>query len=131
MMTDPIADFLTRVRNSANARHRRVVMPSSKTKVSLAKILAEEGFISGYSVTDDEVRPKLILGMKYTGKGQSVLTGIERVSRPGRRMYTGYRNIPLVRSGLGINIISTPNGVMSGRQARRERVGGEVMCNVW
>ena len=131
MMTDPIADFLTRVRNSSNSRHRRAVMPSSKTKVALARILAEEGFVSGYSVTGDETKPNLIVGMKYTDKGQPVLTGLERVSRPGRRTYTAYRNIPLVRSGLGINIISTPNGVMSGSQARRERVGGEIMCNVW
>jgi small subunit ribosomal protein S8 len=131
MMTDPIADFLTRVRNSSNSRHRRAVMPSSKTKVALAKVLAEEGFISGYSVTGDSARPNLIIGMKYGDNGQPVITGIERVSRPGRRTYTGFRNIPLVRSGLGINIVSTPNGVMSGSQARRERVGGEIMCNVW
>ena len=131
MMTDPIADFLTRVRNSSNSRNRRAVMPSSRTKVALAKILAEEGFISGYSVTGDDALPNLIIGMKYSDKGQPVITGIERVSRPGRRMYTGFRNIPLVRSGLGINIVSTPKGVMSGSQARRERVGGEIMCNVW
>ena len=131
MMTDPIADFLTRVRNSSNSRNRRAVMPSSRAKVALAKILAEEGFISGYSVTGDDARPNLIIGMKYSDKGQPVITGIERVSRPGRRMYTGFRKIPLVRSGLGINIVSTPKGVMSGSQARRERVGGEIMCNVW
>lgn len=131
MMTDPIADFLTRVRNSSNSRNRRAVMPSSRAKVALAKILAEEGFISGYSVTGDDARPNLIIGMKYSDKGQPVITGLERVSRPGRRMYTGFRNIPLVRSGLGINIVSTPKGVMSGTQARRERVGGEIMCNVW
>jgi small subunit ribosomal protein S8 len=106
-------------------------MPSSNAKVALAKVLTEEGFISGYSVTADEARPILIIGMKYTDKGQPVITGIERVSRPGRRTYTGYRNIPLVRSGLGINIVSTPDGVMTGSQARRERVGGEIMCNVW
>ncbi len=131
MMTDPIADFLTRVRNSSNSRNRRAVMPSSRAKVALAKILAEEGFISGYSVTGDDARPNLIIGMKYSDKGQPVITGLERVSRPGRRMYTGFRNIPLVRSGLGINIVSTPQGIMSGSQARRERVGGEIMCNVW
>ena len=131
MMTDPIADFLTRVRNSSNSRNRRAVMPSSRAKVALAKILAEEGFISGYSVTGEEKRPTLIIGLKYSDKGQPVISGLERVSRPGRREYTGYRNIPLVRSGLGINIISTPNGIMSGGQARRERVGGEIMCNVW
>ena len=131
MMTDPIADFLTRVRNSSNSRNRRAVMPSSRAKVALAKILVEEGFISGYSVTGDDARPNLIIGMKYSDKGQPVITGLERVSRPGRRMYTGFRNIPLVRSGLGINIVSTPQGIMSGSQARRERVGGEIMCNVW
>ncbi len=131
MMTDPIADFLTRVRNSSNSRNRRAVMPSSRAKVALAKILAEEGFISGYSVTGDDALPNLIIGMKYSDKGQPVITGLERVSRPGRRMYTGFRNIPLVRSGLGINIVSTPQGIMSGSQARRERVGGEIMCNVW
>lgn len=130
MMTDPIADFLTRIRNAAISSQRRVVMPSSKTKVALAKILAEEGFIRGYSVTTDPL-PNLVIGMKYTGKSEPVITGIERVSRPGRRIYSGYRNIPLVRSGLGINIISTPKGVMSGSQARRERVGGEIMCNIW
>jgi len=106
-------------------------MPSSRIKVAIAKILAEEGFISGYSVTGDKARPNLIVGMKYSDKGQPVISGIERVSRPGRRTYLGYRTIPLVRSGLGINIVSTPKGVMSGRQARRERVGGEVLCNVW
>ncbi|RME61166.1 MAG: 30S ribosomal protein S8 [Caldilineae bacterium] len=131
MMTDPIADMLTRIRNAAMAKHRRVVMPSSKLKVAIAKILTEEGFISGYTVTDDKPQPNLIIGLKYTGKGEPVITGLERVSKPGRRVYVGYRDIPWIRSGLGINVISTPKGVMTGRQARRERVGGEILCNVW
>lgn len=131
MMTDPIADMLTRIRNAAMAKHRRVVMPSSKLKVAIAKILTEEGFISGYTVTDDKPQPNLIIGLKYTGKGEPVIAGLERVSKPGRRVYVGYRDIPWIRSGLGINVISTPKGVMTGRQARRERVGGEILCNVW
>jgi small subunit ribosomal protein S8 len=131
MVTDPIADMLTRIRNASLVRHRRVAMPHSKLKEAIAKILADEGFISGYTVTDSETRPTLVMGMKYTGKGNPVITNLERVSSPGRRVYVGYREIPWVRSGLGINIISTPNGVMTGRQARREKVGGELVCNVW
>lgn len=131
MMTDPVADLLTRIRNASAAQHRRVVVPSSKVKVAVAKILAEEGFTSGYVVTDDQPQPNLIIGLKYTGKAKSVITNLERVSKPGRRVYVGYRDIPWVRSGLGINIVSTPKGVMTGRQARKEQVGGELLCNVW
>jgi len=131
MMTDPVADLLTRIRNASMAQHRRVVVPSSKVKVALAKVLAEEGFIAGYMVTEDRPQANLILGLKYTGKAQPVITNLERISKPGRRVYVGYRDIPWVRSGLGINVISTPKGVMTGRQARRERVGGEILCNVW
>ncbi len=131
MVTDPISDMLTRVRNASLVRHRRVAMPHSKLKEAIAKILAEEGFISGYTVTNDVPQPNLIMGLKYTGKGDPVITGLERVSKPGRRMYVGYREIPWVRSGLGITIVSTPNGVMTGRQARRDKVGGEILCNVW
>ncbi len=131
MVTDPIADMLTRIRNAAMVRHRRVVVPHSKMKEAIAKILADEGFISGYTVTDEKPQPNLIMGMKYTGKGDPVITDLQRVSKPGRRVYVGYQEIPWVRSGLGVNIVSTPKGVMSGRQARRERVGGEVVCNIW
>lgn len=131
MVTDPIADMLTRLRNASMVRHRRVAMPHSKMKEAIAKILADEGFISGYTVTEAVPQPTLIMGMKYTGKGNPVLTGLERVSTPGRRVYVGYREIPWVRSGLGVNIVSTPRGVMSGRQARRDGVGGELLCNVW
>lgn len=131
MVTDPIADMLTRIRNASLVRHRRVAMPHSRLKEAIAKILADEGFISGYTVAQDGPRPTLIMGMKYTGKGNPVITGLQRISSPGRRVYVGYREIPWVRSGLGINIVSTPKGVMTGRQARREGVGGELVCNVW
>jgi small subunit ribosomal protein S8 len=131
MVTDPISDMLTRIRNASLVRHRRVSIPYSKLKEAVAKILVDEGFISGYSVTDETPQPNLVLGMKYTGKGNPVITGLERVSKPGRRIYLGYRDIPWVRSGLGVAIVSTPKGVMTGRQARREQVGGEILCNVW
>ena len=131
MMTDPVADLLTRIRNGATARHRRVVVPASKMKIAIAKLLTEEGFLSGYTVTDDAPQPNLVMGMKYTGKGDPVITDLQRVSKPGRRVYVGYREIPWVRSGLGVNIVSTPKGVLTGRQARRARVGGEIICNVW
>jgi small subunit ribosomal protein S8 len=131
MVTDPMADMLTRIRNASLVRHRRVSVPYSKLKEAVAKILVDEGFISGYSVTDEAPQPNLVMGMKYTGKGNPVITGLERVSKPGRRIYIGYRDIPWVRSGLGVAIVSTPKGVMTGRQARREQVGGEILCNVW
>lgn len=131
MVTDPVADMLTRIRNAATSRHRRVVIPSSKIKVAIAKLLDEEGFIRGYTVTDEKPQPNLIIGLKYTGAGDPVISGIDRISKPGRRVYVGYREIPWVRSGLGINIVSTPRGVLTGRQARRERVGGELVCNIW
>lgn len=131
MVTDPIADMLTRIRNASLIRHTQVVMPSSKLKMAIAQILAEEGFIRGYNVTDESPQPRLVLGLKYTGRGKPVITGLERVSKPGRRVYTGYKDIPWVRSGLGINIVSTPQGLMTGRKARRTKVGGEILCNVW
>lgn len=131
MVTDPIADMLTRIRNAGLVQHPQVALPSSKIKTEIAKILAEEGFIAGYRVTDDKPQGKLILELKYTGKGVPVINGLERVSKPGRRIYAGYGEIPWVRSGLGINILSTPNGLMTGRKARRARVGGEILANVW
>ena len=131
MVNDPIADLLTRVRNASMVQHSQVVMPSSKIKVEIAKILTEEGFIRGYTVTNDQPQPNLILGLKYSGRNKPVITNLARVSRPGRRVYMGYKEIPWVRSGLGINILSTPKGVLTGRKARRAKVGGEVLCNVW
>lgn len=131
MVTDPIADMLTRIRNASMVRHTQVVMPSSKIKVEIAKILAKEGFIQGYSVVDEKPYAKLVIGLKYTGRAKSVITGIQRISKPGRRVYTSYKDIPWVRSGLGISIVSTPSGLMTGRNARRAKVGGEIICNVW
>jgi len=131
MVTDPIADMLTRIRNACMVRHTQVVMPSSKIKVEIAKILVKEGFIQGYSVIEEKPQAKLALALKYTGRGKSVITGIQRISKPGRRVYTGYKDIPWVRSGLGISIVSTPAGLLTGRNAYRSKVGGEIICNVW
>jgi len=131
MVTDPIADMLTRIRNACMVRHTQVVMPSSKIKVEIAKILAQEGFIGGYAVIEEKPQAKLALALKYTGRGKSVITGLDRISKPGRRVYTSYKDIPWVRSGLGISIVSTPLGLMTGRKARRTKVGGELICNVW
>lgn len=131
MVNDPIADMLTRIRNASMVKQKQVVMPSSKIKVGIAGILAEEGFIEGYAVTDEQPQPNLIVRLKYTAQGRPVISGLDRVSRPGRRYYAGFKDIPWVRSGLGINIISTPKGLMTGRKARRHRLGGEILCNVW
>jgi small subunit ribosomal protein S8 len=131
MNSDPIADMLTRIRNASMVQHKQVVMPSSKIKASIARILQEEGFIDGYSVTDEKPQPKLMLHLKYTGRGEPVITGLERVSKPGKRVYTGHQEIPWVRAGLGISILSTPKGLMTGRQARRNKLGGEIVCKVW
>jgi small subunit ribosomal protein S8 len=131
MNSDPIADMLTRIRNASLVQHKQVVMPSSKIKASIAKILQEEGFIDGYAVTDEKPQPKLVLRLKYTGRGEPVISGLERVSKPGKRVYTGYQTIPWVRAGLGISILSTPKGLMTGRQARRNKLGGEIICTVW
>lgn len=131
MVTDPIADMLTRIRNACLVQHNQVVMPTSKLKVGIARILTDEGFISGFEETDEKPQANLVLSLKYTGKGDPVINGLERVSRPGRRVYAGYKEIPWVRSGLGISIVSTPQGLLTGRKARRARVGGEILCNVW
>jgi len=131
MVNDPIADMLTRIRNAGMVKQKQVVMPSSKIKIGIARILTEEGFIVGYGVTEEKPQPNLILRLKYTAQGRPVITGLERVSRPGRRYYSGAKDIPWVRSGLGINIVSTPKGLMTGRKARRARLGGEILCNVW
>jgi small subunit ribosomal protein S8 len=131
MNTDPIADMLTRIRNASMVQHKQVVMPSSKIKQSIARILQEEGFIEAYGVTDDKPQPNLVLRLKYTGRGEPVITGLERVSKPGKRVYTGHQGIPWVRSGLGISIVTTPQGLMTGRQAKRMKLGGEIICNVW
>jgi len=135
-VTDPIGDMLTRMRNAIMVGHTMVALPSSKAKVAIAKILKEEGFISGYEVVDGKIAGSKVLRirLKYVGERrerQSVITGLERVSRPGRRVYTGNKEIPWVLSGMGIAILSTPKGVMTGQRARQLGVGGEVLCKVW
>jgi small subunit ribosomal protein S8 len=131
MNTDPIADMLTRIRNASMVNHKQVVMPNSKIKVAIAQILKAEGFIDNFNVTNEQPQPNLILRLKYTGRGDAVITGLDRVSKPGKRVYTNHHDIPWVRAGLGITIVSTPKGLMTGREARKAKLGGEIICNVW
>ncbi len=135
-MNDPIADMLTRIRNAILVGHTSVAMPSSKMKVAIAKILKEEGFITSYEVVEGKTPAQKVLRvrLKYVGERRErrpVITGLERVSRPGRRVYTGKQEIPWVLSGMGIAILSTPKGVMTGQRARQLGVGGEVLCKIW
>jgi small subunit ribosomal protein S8 len=130
-MTDPIADLLTRIRNGIQAHHDRIEIPSSKLKVEIAKILKSEGFISNYKVVDGEIQSTLRIYLKYSEDGEPVIHGIERVSRPGRRVYRNKQEIPRVLGGLGLAIVSTSRGVLSGSDAARTGVGGEVLCQVW
>jgi small subunit ribosomal protein S8 len=130
-MTDPIADMLTRIRNGVHAKHDAVAMPSSKIKVAIADVLKEEGFIRDYRIDAEGSRNILKLDLSYTGRKDSVLTGIKRVSKPGLRVYVQKREIPRVFGGLGIAIISTPAGVMTGQRARQSGFGGEILCYVW
>ena len=132
-MTDPIADMLTRIRNGITSRHDRVEMPSSKLKVEVAKILKSEGFISNYKVVqeDGKAQATLRVYLKYSEDGEPVIHGIERVSRPGRRVSRNKQEIPRVLGGLGLAIVSTSRGVLSGHDAVKTGVGGEVLCQVW
>ena len=130
-MTDPIADMLTRIRNSLQAGHERVTMPSSRVKREIARILLEDGFISGLQHEPDDRQGLLHLELKYGPQGERVISGLERVSQPGRRVYIGRQQIPDVLGGMGITILSTSKGILDGRSARRLGVGGEWLANVW
>ena len=130
-MTDPIADMLTRIRNAVTAKHEYVNIPASKMKQAIADVLQREGFIQGYDVQDEGPRKLLRVRLNYTGKKEPVLSGLQRVSKPGLRVYVQKREIPRVYGGLGIAILSTPQGVMSGQDAWRRSIGGEVICYVW
>jgi len=132
-MTDPIADMLTRIRNGIQSRHDRVELPSSKLKVEIARILKSEGFISNFKVAEDKAQPQATLRiyLKYSEDGEPVIHGIERISRPGRRVYRNKQEIPRVLGGLGLAIVSTSKGVLSGAEAVKNGVGGEVLCQVW
>lgn len=130
-MTDPIADMLTRIRNGIQARHERIELPASRLKTEIAKILKSEGFITNYKVVEDKFQGTLRVYLKYSEDGESVIHGIERISRPGRRVYRNKTEIPQVLGGLGLAIVSTSKGVLSGSDAVRNGVGGEVLCQVW
>lgn len=130
-ITDPIADMLTRIRNGVVAKHDNVNVPASKVKMAIARVLKEEGFIRDFEVMDEGPRRTMRVHLMYTGKKESILSGIRRVSKPGLRVYVQKREIPRVYGGLGIAILSTPQGVMTGQQARRREIGGEVLCYVW
>jgi small subunit ribosomal protein S8 len=133
MMTDPIADMLTRIRNANVAMHDDVRMPSSKQKVALAAILKKEGYIEDFTVADDPARPGKLLTvtMKYSPERERTIAGLRRVSKPGLRVYTGAEKVPRVLGGLGVAVLSTSKGLMTDREARKQRVGGEVLCFVW
>ena len=135
-VTDPIADMLTRIRNALRVGHGAVSVPSSKMKISIAQILKDEGFIEEYETVHEEGVPQdtLRVRLKYVGQlrqRRPVISGLERVSKPGRRVYTGRKEIPWVLSGMGVAILSTPKGIMTGQRARKLGVGGEVICRVW
>ncbi|HKE85475.1 MAG TPA: 30S ribosomal protein S8 [Vicinamibacterales bacterium] len=137
-MTDPISDMLARLRNAVSAKHARVDMPASKLKAEIARILQDEGYIQGFRIVEEpsekqgrQPRQVIRLFLKYGPRGEKVITGLARISRPGRRVYLGVEDVPQVLGGLGTSILTTSRGVMTGRAARKAGVGGEVLCNVW
>jgi len=130
-MTDPVADFLTRVRNAIRAKQQKVDVPASKLKLEIARILKEEGFISNYKATEENGQKLLRVYLKYGNGNEAAISNINRISKPGCRVYVGRTEIPRVLGGIGINILTTPKGVMTGREARKSGVGGEILCEVW
>lgn len=130
-MTDPIADLLTRIRNAAQARKEHVDVPFSNVKSNIVAVLVQEGYVKDSVPAEQDGHPVIRVGLKYDAKHQSVITGIKRISRPSLRVYVGNDKIPLVRRGLGVSILSTPVGILSDREARRRKVGGEILCSVW
>jgi small subunit ribosomal protein S8 len=130
-LTDPVADFLARIRNAIHAKHQKVDVPASKLKLELARILKEEGYIANFKPTEENGHKLVRVYLKYGADEGAAISNLARVSRPGCRVYVGRNEIPRVLGGMGINILTTPKGVMTGRQARREGVGGEVLCEIW
>jgi len=130
-VTDPVADMLTRIRNGIRARHSRVEMPSSKLKVEIARILKDEGYIGNYKVAEEGKKKVLRIALRYDTEGASVISALDRVSKPGRRVYVANKAVPRVLGGMGVAILTTPLGVMTGKAARQAGVGGELICNVW
>lgn len=131
MTTDPIADMLTRIRNASRAKHARLDLPSSKMKTEIARILKDEGYLANYKVVDEKGKKTLRVFLRYTSDRRSVITDLKRVSRPGSRRYVGKFEIRPVVGGMGLSILSTPRGLMTGRAARKEGIGGELLCEVW
>ena len=131
MMTDPIADMLTRIRNGNDAKHKSVEIPASKMKAEIARILLEEGYIKSYDVLEEGPQGKINVELKYGNNDEKVISGIKRISKPGLRVYAKSTEIPRVLGGLGVAVISTSKGIMTDREARKEQVGGEVLCYVW
>ena len=131
VMTDPIADMLTRIRNANLSYKDDVDMPLSSVKMRVADILAKEGYVTGYEVEGEGIKRTLKLTLKYSANRERTITGIRRVSKPGKRVYVGRDEVPRVLGGLGINILTTPKGVMTGRDAHKEHLGGEILCRVW
>lgn len=130
-MTDPIADMLTRIRNALVVKRETVDIPVSKTKTAIAQILLNEGYISGYEVVGEGIETKIVVTLKYGAHGEKVITGLKRISKPGLRIYAGYDELPKVLNGMGIAIVSTPKGVMTDREARKQHHGGEILAYVW
>ncbi len=130
-MTDPIADFLSRIRNAIMARHAEVIAPASKLKHRIAELLKAEGYIAGFDLREDEGMSKIVVKLRWADPRTNAITGLRRRSRPGQRMYVGHGTIPKIRSGLGIAILSTSRGLMTDRAARKAGVGGELLCEVW
>ena len=130
-MTDPIADMLTRIRNANQMRYKEVEVPASKIKLEIARILNEEGFISGYTTKESDVQSMIVLNLKYGEKKERVITGLKRISKPGLRVYVKAEELPSVLNGLGIAIISTSKGIMTDKEARKQSLGGEVLAYIW
>lgn len=130
-MTDPISDFLTRMRNALGSRRETVDIPSSKMKVEIARIMKEEGFIDNFKVIEDKTQGILRLYLKYGPENENIINGLKRVSRPGRRVYVGGDEIPTVMGGYGVNIVSTSRGIVTGKEAKRQNIGGEIICEIW
>ena len=130
-MTDPIADMLTRIRNALKVQHEYVDIPGSKMKLRIAEIMKLEGYINNFQVISEGPKKTIRIFLKYDEKGRPVIEGLKRVSKPGRRDYAGYKEIPKVLNGYGINIVSTSKGIMTDREARKARVGGEIICSIW
>lgn len=130
-MTDPVADLLTRLRNASRERHEKLEVPASRLKANIVRVLKEEGYIKNFRLQREEGRPMIKVYLKYTDEGSAVIQGIKRISRPGLRRYSGYDDVPRPLSGAGIAIVSTSRGVMTGQKARTQKVGGEILCEVW